>query len=205
MSKVDFCNDSRMTGLVGMFEDIHVMLVDIVKGFNAHRLANLESARKVGKAIHDKEVALTSLIVESVKDGNEFDRVIVPFPSYIERMSDNLESIINSTQIKIKEGMLFSEKAAGELNHIFDKTSELIMCIKDAITTRNSVLLNHIVEKGAEYYDTANEYALEHEERLVNGVCLPRFSSMYLDILDSLKEILRYIRDMGKSLSVVCD
>lgn len=189
-----------LAGLIDMLQDIQGMLGAVIRGFNQHDLSALKEAEEIGKRIDRKEKELTPLILESSQSGDEIDRQLINFPGYMERMGDNLESILNTIRTKIKDGILFSDKAVNEINDLFDKTAELVNCIKDLLLTHNPVLLNYVIEKGAEYYNLATDYETEHEERLIKGVCLPRSSPIYLDIIDSLKEIVWYVGRMGDGL-----
>ena len=176
------------------------MLGAVIKGFNRHDLSALNGAESVGVEIDKMEKELTPLILESIRSEDDTKKGLTNFPGYMERIGDNLESILNTTRTKIKEGILFSDKAVNEINDLFEKTTELLKCIKDLLLTHNPVLLSYVIDKGAEYYDLATEYETEHEERLIKGVCLPRSSPIYLDIIDSLKEIIWYVKRMGESL-----
>ncbi len=196
-----FAKESKpLASLIDMLQDIQGMLGAVIRGFNQHDLSALKEAEEIGMGIDRKEKELTPLILESIQSDDEIDRKLINFPGYMERMGDNLESILNTTRTKIKEGILFSDKAVNEINDLFEKTTELVNCIKDLLLTHNPVLLNYVIDKGAEYYDLATDYETEHEERLIKGVCLPHSSPIYLDILDSLKEIIWYVGRMGESL-----
>lgn len=169
-------------------------MIDLVRlGFNRHSLGDLEEAEKIGTDIHNREEELTALLA---KTGSPLTAI----PGHLERIGNNLESILNSARTKVDKGILFSDKAVNELNTLFESTSELLWSLGDAIMTSNRVLLDHIMKKGKELVNLADEYADFHEERLVRGICVPQSAPLYLAILDSLKGVSWHIR---KSAEVV--
>jgi Na+/phosphate symporter len=46
----------------------------------------------------------------------------------------------------------------------------------------------------------SDQATLAHQERLVQGECTPRASSLFLAMLDSFREIERYTRRMSRDL-----
>jgi hypothetical protein len=45
-----------------------------------------------------------------------------------------------------------------------------------------------------------DEFSLRHQERLIRGLCTPRASSVFLSMLDSFREIERYVRRMSAAV-----
>ncbi|MFH1563867.1 MAG: hypothetical protein ABIF11_10705 [Nitrospirota bacterium] len=173
-------------------------MLDITwQGFDSYCEKYMGEAKQIGKEIDSQEKILTPLLVEKAAIDEEIKSLVL-IPGNLERIGDNLESILYSNCTMNAQGILFSDKAIKELNFLFEKLSELIECVADCILTKNKVLLKHIREEGEELNHQADEFADGHEQRLVTGVCIPKSSPIYLDILDSLKEISRHIRGIAK-------
>lgn len=174
-------------------------MIDLVrKGLAHHNLKDLGEAEEIGKDIDSRESELTALLA---KKGSP----LAVIPGHLERIGDNLESIINCVRTKINDGIMFSDRAVKEVDTLFKDTSELLWTLGDTIMTSNRVLLDHIMEKGKEMVDWANECATLHEERLVQGICMPKSAPIYLDILDSLKEISWHIRESARLITSIDD
>jgi len=58
------------------------------------------------------------------------------------------------------------------------------------------VLVKYVIEEGKKFQDMVSEYALAHQERLIEGTCLSKASSIFLAMLDYLTEIERHIRQI---------
>jgi Na+/phosphate symporter len=76
-----------------------------------------------------------------------------------------------------------------ELTSLFEGALLVLECTKDTIITKNKVLSKYVKEEGERLSALANDYATFHEERLVDGLCLSKASSLYLAILDAFKGI----------------
>jgi len=48
----------------------------------------------------------------------------------------------------------------------------------------------------------ADTYSEEHDDRLIKGVCQPKSSSLYLNIVDSLSKVVWHIRQAVDRLFV---
>jgi Na+/phosphate symporter len=129
------------------------------------------------------------------------DQELFFVPMHLERIGDNSELLIRAIKTMIQEGIPFSERAMREINLLFEKAIELVECVQDVIITQNKVLTRHILEEGQRHEEMANEYALVHQQRLIEGVCMPKASSVYLAILDYLKGIEWHTRQIAQKFS----
>jgi len=167
-------------------------------GFIKHKKSFLSEAEKIGKTIHQFEKDFTSDIV---KEGNkESVRLLISIAGHIERIGDCIENVIKTVHTKIAEGTLFSDKAVSELNYLFNSVKDILRDTKDIIVTLNPVLIEHTISLGGKVNQMADEFATLHEERLVMGVCHPKHSSMYLDILDNLRMVIWHVKEAVKKL-----
>jgi len=60
--------------------------------------------------------------------------------------------------------------------------------------------LDRLMELHNQLAQMTIDFALSHEDRLIEGLCSPKASSLYLDILDSIKNTNRNVRSMTESL-----
>lgn len=176
------------------------MLALTWKAFKTLDPSPLRSADKLGREIHDQEKKLTALMVQPPERGGA-DQELLFVPMHLERIGDNIEFLARATRTVIQESVPFTERAAGELNSLFEKALELLQCARDALVTGNRVLVRYILEQGAQHERKADEYALFHQQRLIEGVCLPKASSVYLAILDYLKGIEWHTRQIAQKLA----
>jgi Na+/phosphate symporter len=118
-------------------------------------------------------------------------------------MTHNIEGIIDRLKPMVRDHILFSERALREVNEIFQETMDLLESLPDLILTQNKQMAQHIGEQVRSVFKIANGFSEEHEERLVEGICIPKSSPTYLSILESLKGVIAHTLEVsGKIVSL---
>lgn len=186
-----------------MCEETLQMLRLTARAFATQSTATLEPAKNLGRDIHQREKALTEMVIKQLtveERAADAHKEFLFVPMHLERVGDNIEFLIRAVSTMIKEGIPFTERALGEVNSLFEKDIELVECVRDAVTTRNKILLRHILDEGKRLDSRVDEFALLHQQRMIEGVCVPKASSLYLAILDYLKGIESHCRQIGLKL-----
>jgi len=189
--------------IIAMCDSTREMLEVTWEGFRRQDKERLNRAEEIGREIHQKEKKLTHLITARLsKRGETIEELerLGFLPGHIERIGDNIELLIRCIRTMTQEGTLFSERAIKEINTLFDKAIELLECVRDAVKTKNKVLVRYIKEEGEKFQEMIREYSLAHYDRLIEGTCIPKASSIYLAILDYLTEVERHIRQMADKI-----
>jgi Na+/phosphate symporter len=204
--------ESVLEGTEKLRGDIHQMCRQTVKmlkltweGFKAQDVALLQQAERLGQQIHQQEKTLTTLAVQQSSQQAGTPGVVQGLflvPVHLERIGDNIELLVRALTTVVQEGIPFTERAVRELNILFEKAIELLECVRDVIPTQNRVLIHHIQVEGPRYGEMIDEYALSHQQRLIEGVCLPRASSIFVALLDYLKGIESHICQIAAKLSI---
>jgi Na+/phosphate symporter len=114
----------------------------------------------------------------------------------------SLLDLLASVRTMLDENVPFTERAVREINSLFEKGIELLECLRDALVTENRVLVRHIIGSGVQYAQLATDYAMAHQQRLLTGVCHPRASSVYLEMLEQLKGLEAHVRQIAQQLAV---
>jgi phosphate:Na+ symporter len=189
--------------IISMCDSTKEMLKITMEGFRRHDKERLNQAEKLGREIHQREKELTQLIMSKLSQRGETLEEVEALgflPAHIERIGDNIELLIRCTRKIIDDGTCFSERAIKEINGLFDKTIELLECVRDALKTKNKVLFRYVKEERKKFQDLVSEYSLAHQERLIEGTCMSKASSVYLAIIDYLSEIDRHIGQMANKI-----
>ncbi len=160
----------------------------------------LEKSDILSHEVHNEEKALTGSIVCYPDTTGPIVRAVVLFPGKLERIGDYLESIANCARIRARDGIPFSDKALAELTQLFNLFEEILKDFSDSILAPRPELLEGILAKEKTLAQKAVDFALAHEARLISGLCVPKASSLYLDILDSVKNSGGHLRTMVESL-----
>ncbi len=185
--------------LAGAIDDLVTMVERTYDGFIRHNRTILKEAEDLGKKVHKFESTFAEKLLFEGKKGEDV-RLLVALASHVERIGDCVESAIRTVHAKVNEGTLFSDKAVSELRDIFESTKALLRDVKDAVLTRNPVLVQHVLGGSEQLSKSAAEYSTAHEERLVAGVCQPRHSSLYLEIMDNLRQSGWHVKEMATKI-----
>jgi Na+/phosphate symporter len=90
---------------------------------------------------------------------------------------------------KVKNGVLFSEKAVAQTNSLFDSQAGALRSVFDIIQTDNDYLKKFVQAEGLKIQRDSAEFATEHETRLIEGLCTPQAAPIFLAILDRFRRL----------------
>ena len=169
-------------------------------GFTKNKLSALDEADELSKEIHTKEDALTAALAKMASANTEA-RTLLTVPSHIEKIATSIKRITENSRNRIKDGMLFSDKAILETGKLFTKTKEVLKKAGEAAVTGAKATVDGALAESDVVERMANEFATSHEERLVTGECSPKSSSTYLCILYAFEDMGAHIKDATKRLA----
>lgn len=169
-------------------------------GFAKNRLSALDQADELAKEINTKEDALTDALAKMASTNSEA-RSLLTVPSHIEKIATSIARITDNSRVRIKEGMLFSDKAIFETGKLFAKTKDVLKKAGEAAVTGAKATVESTITDSNTIERMANEFATAHEERLVSGECSPKSSSTYLCILYAFEDMGAHIKEATKRLA----
>ncbi len=174
------------------------MLGMINDGFRKDSLKSLGKVEEIRENLSKDSDILLKLLFEGKSE--EGIKQFIPIPGHLDRIGDGLDKLYSTVKVKIKEGILFSDKSVNETYKLFDETTVLLTCLSDCVSTGNKVLAEHINKEGKKLGELADEYAIFHEDRLIAGVCMPKNAPVYLDILGSFKDVVWHVREITRNI-----
>lgn len=169
-------------------------------GFAKNKLSALEQADELAKEIHDKEDALTATLAKMAADSAEA-RGILSVPSHVEKIAASVKRVTENSRTRIREGMLFSDRAILETGKLFAKTKEVLKSAGETAVTGAKATTETVLRESEAIERMANDYATAHEERLVTGECAPKSSSTYLCMLYAFEDMGAHIKEAIKRLA----
>jgi Na+/phosphate symporter len=190
-------SDSADADVLAMADEVVRMLKFTRESFSHLDAAPLEDATRLGRQLHRQERGFVEHMMD--RSGAARDELVF-VPMHLERIADNIELLAGSIGKLLVDGVLFTDRARRETRALLDAAVELLEGLRDALRTGNRTLVRYVLETGRSVEARANDYALFHEQRLIEGVCLPRSSSVYLAVLDQLKGIEWHARQIASKL-----
>ncbi len=191
--------------LKDMKKDIYLMMhkagqmLELTEdAFMKNKASALDEARDIALEIKSKEDALTEKLAKSAPGSTEA-RAILVVPSHIEKIAVSIERVMDNVRLKIKEGLLFSDKAIQETGTLLTKGKEVLKKAGEAMVTGSGA--SGVADESDEIIRLADAYATSHENRLVTGECSPKSSSTYLCILYAFDDIASHTKEALKKIT----
>jgi Na+/phosphate symporter len=163
-------------------------------------LEPLNACREKLTAIRNSEPALAKKVAELVRK-DETKKEYAAVLHHLMGICDELAKLTDPLEIKIKEKILFSDRAVTEISFLSQNLAELLKATGDLILVKNPILIRYVEESETMVAKMAIEYATQHEERLIEGLCLPAASPNYLKTLEIFKGIARKAKEIALELS----
>ena len=161
--------------------------------FNRHSRNSLGELRSlqgiVAQALHDTARELKSLIAR--KSGGEQSGLmrVHTILDHLMVIGDNIGGCADPIDQKIRGGVLFSDKAVTQANFLFDQHTGIIRSVLDIFKTDNEFLKKFVLEESRKLGQASLSFATEHEERMIEGLCLPQAAPIFLALLDRMGAI----------------
>jgi|GEM_PF-909108 Na+/phosphate symporter len=189
--------------LVELFSKTRRYVNHVYEGFYQNKIRLLEEAESEFSGLKREVTILMNQLIETKAKDKEEDKTIksmISITSHLERIEENIVVLISTTKSMIKEGLLFTNKAIRDISHLYEAFYDILGDAADSIITKNDTLINHIIKNIDLSRKDAGQYATEHEERLISGVCSPKSASLYLKMLDSIAEAMRHTKKIVQAL-----
>ncbi len=190
-------------GLLVMLKKLHTMADLLYKCLLMGDPEKMGNCATLMEEIREEEKALTNALVCSPMTTGEVLKTVLLFPAKLERAGEALAEILDIAKRKAADGIPFSDKANDELKRLFDLLCEVLKNFKDLLATLNPSLIDILIAQEKELAQMTVDFALAHEERLIDGFCVPKASALYMGILDSAKGVDEYILNMTESLQKI--
>lgn len=133
-------------------------------------------------------VPLFEGIVEK-KEKNALDQAFLELLPSLQRLGIAVTDLLGGVQVAVDTEIPLTEKAFGEISEMMALLKDLARDTNDVLATRNSHFRAYAVSSVEHLLQRTYECGLGHQQRVVVGVCTPKASFLYLDLMDSVKRI----------------
>ncbi len=167
------------------------MIVAARSAFNRHSTSHVSDLKNLQTLVGQQLAALLKQVETAAAAAAGDDKInLLRLHSVLSRVqiiAENLAGLTDPLQKKIGSAVLFSEKAVGQTNYLFDLEMGLLRSVLDTILTENDFLKKYLAGEGRKIVQAANDFATEHEDRLIEGLCQPQAAPIFLAILDRFR------------------
>jgi Na+/phosphate symporter len=175
--------------------------------FQRYSVGGLQDLSDIGRHLHHHEKRLTDRVAMQLREAPTSlgsSEQLAFLPAALERIGDSVESVARCIEALHREDIPISERGHLEILGLFDRSTELLDSLASAIRAGRPTIVGQIREAGEKLQTYCDEITVYHQDRLIRGVCKPRASSVFLAMLDSFREIERYVRRMTVQIEKAC-
>ncbi|HXX80289.1 MAG TPA: hypothetical protein VEI46_01980 [Thermodesulfovibrionales bacterium] len=163
-------------------------------------LPTLCDCQKRIRVFRETEPRLTREVAELARDKTGL-KPFVSVPGHLMRIGESIEKLAGCVEKMVKEHILFSDRAIEEITYLFQRIMDILRPMSDVILARNAIMAKYVGESEVGVVKQALEFATLHEERLIEGVCIPYASSLYIQMLDEIKNIAWHTKEIATKLT----
>ena len=186
--------DKEIKGkMIQVCQNLTRMLEFAFEGFRRPTEASFREVEEFEDKIYETSSELTGFIISKTPTAEKEKEQIKPYLSIASSLgilTYNIQSTLDRVRGKFENHIVFSDQADKEVNDLFQETTGLLGNLPDLFVSESKSLAQKVGEQGRSMFKIADGYSEIHEERLINGICVPKHSPLYLGIIESLKGVI---------------
>jgi len=195
-------SDELVDALSPVIENLRRMLGAARHAFNRNNLEDVQELTRL-RGVTSQEIKATLEQVESATAKRpEAERIrlvrIHEILNHMQLICENIAALGEPIRKKILDKLLFTDKAFFDVNYVFTHQTGLMRSLLDFLKTDNQLLRKYSEEEAQNLIEVCLNAATEHENRLIEGICLPQASPVFLGILDHMRLICRHVLGVVK-------
>ncbi len=194
-------NDADVVNLLkSIASSANEIMNDTFEGYINRQEEALNSAEEKNREI----VQFVNLLSHKMNELDDIKReeyaLLYSLIGHMQKLKYDHDKLINFTRIKNKNSIRFTHTAAAEMEELFQGAKAIYSYMNDLMISQNPVLFRYIFRETNKYELISRRYAIEHEERLSQGLCPAKASSVFLQILDTFEDILWHLNAVATDL-----
>ena len=175
----------------------------VYQGFMENDNHYLNTALDKERIMDNLEKEVTLAVVEGSRNLDERARTeyiaLQQVAENIERMGDELRSLMERIEIKIAEDLFFSDLGVEQYLDVFERMRRSVTLTVAYVTAGRKENLEEVLRNGDGVKEAVERYRAEHLVRLTKGICEPRAANMYFDMLDFTGNIARHCTNIART------
>lgn len=165
----------------------------------SHDDSRMNRCEMLAKEVREHEKALTRELVTADWEGDLF-KALVHLPFRFERIAEKLEEILKCCRMKCATGVVFNDRAEADLQQLLAILVDMMGNLRDAFCVPDTVLVESIISEGNELSGMLRGLRSVRWSRPEVSPVVFQGTSVYLDILDSIKSANEDLGSICKDL-----
>lgn len=196
----DFKDAEVLNNIEKIFSCANEVLNDTYNGYIKKEENALTSAEENNREI----ITLTNELYKQIKESEKLDvesySLLYSLIGHFQKLKFDHDKLINSTFLKNKNLILFTDTAAVDIEDLFQGTRSIYNYLNEFMITKNPVLFRQIFRESTKYELVSKRFVIEHEERLLQGICSIKASTVYIQMLDAFEDILWHLHFIAEEM-----
>lgn len=194
----------QLKALCPLVDALRLMLGAARHAFNRHSRPQLEKiAHQQSDFTLDIDLFFEQ-VEKSLANASEADKPeLLKFRevlSNLELMADKIAGLAEPIRRKGNRGAILSDKDFFHVNDLFSQQMGFMHALVDIFQYNDASLKAYLLQESQKLRDTCFHDGVEHETRMMDSPGQPEAWSVYLEILDTFRDILGYLMAIVKSL-----
>lgn len=185
--------------LAPILNDLTEMLLALRNAFNRQDTDCLQEVRDIFNHL-EKDLETARKMAPDATGGEDRSQRLQSIIAHLCSIREAIHDLVKPFTQLIRDGILFSPKGMMQTNYLFDHEAGIFRSMEDVFVTENNVLEEYVQEKIQDISQKCMDFATDHEARLVEGLCLPQATPVFLAVLDSIRNISRHEQEIIKHL-----
>jgi len=120
---------------------------------------------------------------------SEIDKKIIGIVPTLQQLGIATEDLVTAIQVAVETDVAFTDKALAEVSEVMSLLKDLARDTNDVFATGNQDFCRYVLSLAQRVRERVIECSLEHQGRLLTGICTPKASFVYLDIINSMRRV----------------
>jgi Na+/phosphate symporter len=194
----------QLKALCPIVDNLRLMLGAARHAFNRHSLSKLEEIARLKEEITFALDPIFERVEGGLGKSSEVDKPYLlklqGILSHLELMADKIAGLAEPIRRKGNHGAILSDKDFFHINDLFSQQMGFMRALVDIFHYDDVSLKAYLKYESQELKDNCFLNKVEHGSRMTDSLGQPDAWSIYLDILDHSREILRHLMDILKIL-----
>ncbi len=116
----------------------------------------------------------------------------------LERIGDHAHNIVRLAEIKMEDGLVFSQKAEQELKEMCEKVDDMIGKAITAFAKEDMPLAREVIKQDDVIDNLERDLRKAHIGRISNKTCFPTSGVIFLDVLSNFERIADHVTNFAQ-------
>jgi len=189
--------ENSLKKLTGQANEI---IDDTFKGYSDVREEALHSAERKNKEFLSVLKQLYRQINESKDISRDEYASIYSILGNMQKLKFDHDKLINYTRLKNINSVIFPRSAAAEVEDLFQGTRAIYSYMGELLLVKSPFLLRQVFRQINKYELVCCRFAIEHERRIVQGICPLKACCIYVHIVETFEDIFWHQQAIVKEL-----